>query len=320
MPSENRFADNAASRPAQAGGSRPASRNRTWTVREAVEWTTGYLGEKGDEHPRLSAEWLMSAATGLTRVEVYTNYDRPLTKEERAVLREGVVRRAAGEPLQYVTGEVGFRHIVVKCGKGALIPRPETEMLVEYALPAIDEAVEKRGEATVLDIGTGTGCIALSIAQERPQARVVATDISPEAAAIARRNAEALHLDDRVDVVECDLACGVNVPEDGFDLVVSNPPYIPSSEMEALPHEVAGFEPELALAGGDDGLSVFRRILAATLDESSPLLRHGGTLACELFDTTLGTAADLCREAGMVDVRVERDLTGRDRDVLARRP
>ncbi len=130
---------------------------QTWTLKAALEWTQAYLADKGDEHPRRSAEWLLSAATGLSRVQVYAYFDRPLTPEERTVLRDAVRRRAAGEPLQYVTGEVAFRHIVVKVRPGVLIPRPETEVLVGEVLSALDE----RGDVLVADVGTGSGCIAL---------------------------------------------------------------------------------------------------------------------------------------------------------------
>lgn len=299
--------------------------DRLWTVRDVLDWTVGYLTEKGDEHPRRSAEWLVSAATGLSRVEVYAYFDRPLSPEERTVLRESVKRRGAGEPLQYVTGEVGFRHIIVKCAPGVLIPRPETEMLVEFVLPHLKEAVRERGEARVLEIGVGTGCVSLSIATEVPEAHVTATDISPAAIALAGRNAEALRLSERVELVECDLVAGLAPEMAGtFDLIVSNPPYIPTAELPELPSEVTGFEPSLALDGGDDGLDVFRRIIAAACGtgegfEGAPLLREGGLLACELHETTLDAAAELCRAAGLADVRVEHDLTGRPRDILASR-
>lgn len=296
------------------------SGGRLWTVQSALAWTRDYLARKGDEHPRQSAEWLLSAATGLSRVEVYAYFDRPLDRRELSCLHEGVARRAKGEPLQYVTGEVGFRHIMVRCEPGVLIPRPETEMLVEQLLPAVDAAVAARGTARVLDIGTGTGCVALSIAAERERAEVVATDIAPAAVALATRNAETLGLSDRVSVMQCDLADGLAADDSGtFDVVASNPPYIPTSELPELPHEVTGFEPGVALDGGADGLAVFRRILALVCSDESPL-RAGGLLAVELHETTLGAAARLCEQAGLVDVRIANDLAGRNRDLLATRP
>lgn len=288
-----------------------------WTVRTALEWICGYLERKGDEHPRLSAEWLLCAATGFTRVEVYMNYDRPLDANELAVLHGAVERRGRGEPLQYITGEMPFRHIVLKCAPGVLIPRPETEVLVDCVLEYLDNACESREEPLILEIGTGTGCIALSLAGERPCVRVRATDIASEPYALAVRNRDALDLADRVELYQTDLATGVpDVTAGVYDVLVSNPPYIPSSIMACLPAEVGDFEPSLALDGGPDGLDVFRRIV----DCARVALRPGGLLACELHEDCLQAAA---REPGVVgafrDIQVVRDLTGRDRILLARR-
>jgi release factor-specific protein-(glutamine-N5) methyltransferase len=288
---------------------------QTWTVAAALEWTSGYLGERGDEHPRRSAEWLLSAATGLSRVELYAFHDRPLTPEERTHLREGVKRRAAGEPLQYVTGEVAFRHLVLKVRPGVLIPRPETEVLVDAALPGVDAAIAARGSALVADLCTGSGCIALSIAQERPDARVLATDISPAAIAVAAENTERLGMLDRVDVLEGDLFASLPESAKGLlDLVVSNPPYIPSADVPDLPSEVAGFEPHLALDGGEDGLDFFRRIISAGREWLRP---QGGSIAVELDERRVRQAAQEALQ-WYQDVRVVPDLTGRDRIVTAR--
>jgi release factor glutamine methyltransferase len=287
-----------------------------WTVRAALDWTSGYLERRGDEHPRLSAEWLICAATGFSRVELYMNYDRPLDAAELAVLHAGVERRGKGEPLQYVTGEVGFRHIVLKCAPGVLIPRPETEVLVDCVLEFLDALTGAAAAAPrVLDVGTGTGCIALSVAGERPAAHVCATDMSPDAFALAGRNRDALNLQDRVELFLTDLAQGVPGADEGaFDVLVSNPPYIPSDLVELLPAEVGGYEPRLALDGGPDGLDVFRRLVA----QAARALRPGGLLACELHEECLQlAAADPLLQEAFADVRVVRDLTGRDRVLLA---
>ena len=271
-----------------------------WTVRSALEWTCGYLERHGDEHPRLSAEWLMCAATGFSRVEVYMNYDRPLDAGELSVLREGVKRRGAGEPLQYVTGEMPFRHIVLKCAPGVLIPRPETEVLVDCVLEFIDKQdVPQR----VLEVGTGTGCIALSIAGERPGTTVVATDISADAIALAERNREALGCDEVVEIIKTDIAADVEGAKSAaFD--------------DILPREVGGFEPRLALDGGADGLDVFHRIVDAAKDA----LRSGGLMAFELHEDCLQLAAqDAQVNEFFQDIRVVKDLTGRDRILLALR-
>lgn len=285
-----------------------------WTIKRTLDWTRDYLRRKGDEHPRLSAEWLLSAATGKSRVALYTDYDEPLSAGELSRAHAAIERRAAGEPLQYVTGEMPFRHIVLRCEPGVLIPRPETEVLVDAALEGVDAAA---GEPHALEVGCGTGCIALSIASERPGTHVVATDLSPDAVDLATRNRDALDLVDLVDVVECDLAAGVDPELMGtFDVLVSNPPYIPSAVMATLPHEVAGFEPGLALDGGTDGLDVFRRLL----DLAPVALAPCGMFACELFEDSLDDAADLVRGQGGWDtVEVREDLTHRPRVLVCTR-
>lgn len=343
-----------------------------WTIKRMLQWTTGYLTQRGDEHPRLSAEWLISNVTGLTRVQIYMSFDRVLDAGELDAMHRAVVRRAKGEPLQYVTGEMPFRHIVVHCERGVLIPRPETEILVDAALEGVDAAkargavwadVEERAKAReeasaekdkdggsaemvsvergidaampaaefaaliapdrkpypagprVLEVGTGTGCIALSMASERRGTHVVATDLSDKAVGLAERNREALGLSDAVDVVRCDLAEGV--PDDlmgTFAVLVSNPPYIPSDVVPTLPEEVIGYEPGLALDGGPDGLDVFRRLL----DLAPKALAPAGWLCVELFETTVGTAAELVRQQdGWASVEVREDLTHRPRVLVA---
>ena len=289
---------------------------QVWTVKAALDWTATYLAEKDDPHPRRSAEWLLSAATGLSRVELYAYYDRPLSPEERATLREAVKRRAAGEPLQYVTGEVAFRHLVLQVRQGVLIPRPETEVLVDQVLSAIDDAVVLRSEARVVDLCTGSGCIALAIAGERPGARVRATDLSPLAVAATAENGERLSLTDRVSVFEGDLFAPLSLEWRGsVDVVISNPPYVPSADLPTLPAEVVGFEPHLALDGGADGLAVFRRILADAREWLAP----GGLLAVELDERMVRSAATEASE-WYEDVRVVTDLAGRDRIATARLP
>jgi len=285
---------------------------QTWTLKAALDWTRDYLAEKGDPHPRRSAEWLLSAATGLSRVEVYAYHDRPLTPEERTVLRDAVRRRAEGEPLQYVTGEVAFRHVVLKVRAGVLIPRPETEVLAGEVLSAIAALPNPR----VADVCTGSGCVALAIANEHTGARVWASDISEPAIEVAQDNARRLGLADRVQVFACDLLGGLPTELRGtLDAVVSNPPYIPSDEVPKLSAEVAGFEPHLALDGGPDGLGVFRRLAA----ESREWLAPGGLFAVELDERRVATAAEEALE-WYEEVRVVHDLAGRERIVTARRP
>ncbi len=304
-----------------------------WTIKAILDWCIGYLERNNDPNPRLSAQWLLSEALGLSRIELYTSFDKPLSSEERDVMREWVRRRAAGEPLQLISGKAPFRYLSILVQEGVLIPRPETEVLVSEALEELnlprtaERVVLQEGSEvvqaidappiSVLDLCTGSGCIACSIASEYPAAQVVALDISDEACNLARQNIAALELDDRVEVVQNDLLCG-KVPryQNSFDLIISNPPYIPSKVLSSLDREVVSFEPALALDGGEDGLDIFR----AFLDDAFVCLKPDGVLAVELFESCLERAADYAREHGFVSVRIAQDLTQRNRILIARKP
>jgi release factor glutamine methyltransferase len=280
---------------------------RVWSLAEALAWTIEYFERRGVENPRRSAEWLLSAATGLSRIELYAHHDRTLTAAERAVFRAGIERRAAGEPLQYVTGEVPFRHLVLHVRPGTFIPRPETEVLVDVALEAL-QAVGG-GAPIVVDLCTGSGAVAVSIAFERPDATLHATEIVPATAAVARHNAEKAGVAARVAVLQGDLFAPLHPDLRGrVDVVTANPPYIPTAEMADLPPEVAEFEPRVALDGGFDGLDVVRRIL----DEARVWLRPGGALVIETDTNRVKDTAELMHR-WYEDVEVRVDLTGRDR-------
>ena len=386
--------------------------NEIWTIKRCLEWTKEYLAERGEEHPRLSAEWLLCAATGLARIDLYMRMDETLDAAQLETMHAAVVRRAKGEPLQYITGSTQFRMIDVACAPGVLIPRPETEMLVEEVLnyldaevlspeaaarqrvelpwndeveqarkaeaalgsdvlgsrayaeeladreaeeaaaqaaeveametpePELDEygiAIEGNDQQTtpaqdaaeanvpapaeprtarVLEVGCGTGCISLSLAWERRgHVTCTATDIEPRAIDLATKNRDALGLtSDEVAFSLTNLVSSIPREEWGtFDVLVSNPPYIPTDVMRSLPHEVKDFEPDLALEGGADGLDIFRRLLNA----APYMLRAGGLFACELYEGALDAAAELCRQAGLSDVRIVHDLTDRPRIVRA---
>lgn len=285
---------------------------RVWTVKDALDWTVEFLGRKNDEHPRRSAEWLLSSATGLSRVELYAYHDRPLSPEERACYRALVAKRAEGMPLQYATGEMPFRHLVVHVEPGVFIPRPETEVLVDVAL----EHLAGMAEPTVIDLCTGSGCVALSLASEHPGTSVWAVELGEAAFRTACRNALHAGAEDRVQVVHGDLFDPLPAKLLGnVDFIVSNPPYIPSSDVPDLPSEVLGFEPHEALDGGPDGLDVFRRIVAGA-DE---WLREDGAIAIELDSGRVADAAALLEQHGYTGVTVRKDLTGRDRIVYARK-
>ena len=290
-----------------------AQSNDIWTIKAALDWTTEYLERKGDENPRLSSQRLIAHACGLSRIELYTNLERPLTHDERAVLRDFVKRRAEGEPLQYIVGEVGFRFLTIEVARGVLIPRPETEVLVSEflrLLPApCDDVV-----LHVADVGTGSGCIAVSIASERPDIHVYALDIAPAALELSRKNVERCGVEDRVSVIESDMLSALEEEHaDSLDGIISNPPYIPSDVLQVIPREVTDYEPALALDGGEDGLDAFRVLLA----QSWALLKPQGVLAVELHEDCLDAAAELAREAGYSDVRIVYDLAGKPRVLTA---
>lgn len=285
---------------------------RVWTVRDALAWTTEFFERRELQPARLNAERLLSAATGLSRLELYTQHDRPLTPEERGSYRSLIERRAAGEPLQYLTGEMPFRHIVLRVHPGVFIPRPETEILVDVGL----ESLKGAESPVVLDLCAGSGAVAASVAHEVPASRVYASEIVPETAEAARINIERLGLTDRAQVFLGDLF--EPLPREllgTVDLVLSNPPYVPSGDIPELPDEVRGFEPLVALDGGPDGLDVARRIMA----EAPKWLRDGGTLAMELDETRVEDAAREMRERfAYAEVSVTKDLAGRDRIVSGR--
>ncbi len=284
---------------------------RVWTVKDALEWTCEYLGRKDDEHPRRSAEWLLSSATGLSRVELYAYHDRPLSGDERACYRTLVARRAEGMPLQYVTGEMPFRHLVVHVEPGVFIPRPETEVLVDVVLEHLADVPEP----VVLDLCAGSGCVAVSIASEHPGARVWAVDLSEQAVATTLRNAGNANVTERVQSFHGDLFDPLPQELIGtVDFIVSNPPYIPSADLPDLPAEVLGFEPHLALDGGADGLDTFRRIAG----EAARWLAPGGSIALELDSGCVTPAAEELRVV-FEGVTVRRDLAGRERIVYARK-
>jgi release factor glutamine methyltransferase len=270
------------------------------TLGEVLAATTEYFERKGIDTPRLDAELILAQAFGLTRLELYTSFDRPLTEVERAEARTLVERRGRREPLAYVLGEWGFRRLTLKTDARALVPRPETEVLVERALAAIAGTEDPR----VVDVGTGTGAIALAIADERPDAAVTATDVSPDALALARENAERLELD--VTFVETSLLDGLAGP---FDLVVANPPYVAEHELPALQPEVRNFEPRLALVGD----------LASQLGaQASTLLAPGGAIVLETHEDRASQVVTALQALGYALATITKDLAGRERVVEAR--
>lgn len=311
---------NATAPPAGAGGEAsgmPSSpgpvRTGPWTVLRLIEWSGAYLEEKGVEGGRRDAEHLLAHALGVERLQLYLQYDRPLDAEELDAFRPLLRRRARREPLQYILGSAAFRELVLQVDTRALIPRPETEVLVEEVLAwSGSRAVPP---VSALDVGTGSGAIALSLALEGPFRRVVATDASADALSLAETNARTLGLAESVVFRRGDLFEPLEADE-RFDVVVSNPPYVLEGEAPTLQPEVAEWEPAEALFGGPDGLDVIRRLVA----EVAKYLTPGGLLALEVGLGQAGSVTALVEATGAFDeVRVRRDYTGRERMVLARR-
>ena len=269
------------------------------SLAEVLRGATEYLAARGVEHPRLDAERLLARALCLTRMELYTQHDRPLSEGERSAARELVQRRGRREPLAYVLGDWDFRRLTLLTDARALVPRPETEIVVERCLALLEGIDAPR----VVDVGTGTGAIALAVKHERPDARVTATDLSGAALALARENADRNRLD--VELVETDLLAGVAGP---FDLVVSNPPYVLARELPSLEPEVRDWEPELALvdAGQTSDLAAAARSVLA------------GWLVLEVHDRLAGETVEQLTMLGYAAATISLDLGGRERVVEAR--
>jgi release factor glutamine methyltransferase len=280
---------------------------RVWTVLQIMQWTAEYFGRKGVDSPRLTAEILLGHALKCTRIKLYTDFERPLQEPELAAYRGLIERRIAGEPTFYLVGEREFYGRRFKVDARVLIPRPETERLVELVL----ERLAGLASVQVLDLCTGSGAVALSLAAELPQASVVATDLSPGALSVARENAETLGLAPRVTLLEGDLFGPV--PADSrFDAVVANPPYIAAAAWASLPAEVRA-EPRLALLGGADGLDLLRRLSA----DARRWLKPDGLLALEIGDDQAAAMTRILEEGGYANVSVARDWAGKDRVALA---
>jgi release factor glutamine methyltransferase len=278
------------------------------TLHEVLRLSTGYLEQHGSPTPRLDAELLLGHALGLSRVEVYTQHDRPLSEPELAAARGLLARRAAREPVAYILGEWGFRGLTLAVDRRVLVPRPETEELVGVCL----ELLVGDPAPAVLDVGTGSGAIALAIRQERPDARVAAVYASLDALAVARENGRRLGLE--VEWIEGDLLAAL--PGRRFGLVVSNPPYIAEHELAGLEPEVRDWEPRMATTAGADGHAVLERLV----DEAPDALEPGGRLVVEVGAGQAPTVARWLRTRGWTEVDARRDFAGVERIVLGTRP
>ncbi len=287
------------------------------TVLEVIQRSAEFLAKRGVDSPRLQIELLLAHVLQMPRLKLYLSFDRTLSETELAALRELVKRRANREPLQHLVGSTSFCGLEMQVGPHVLIPRPETELLAERAwnyLSALSSESRATAPPTALDLGTGSGCLAISLAVKCPAARVTAVDISQEALTIARQNATANGVDERI-TFYCGDGLEALPPEARFDLIVTNPPYIPSSEIETLQPEVRDHDPRLALDGGPDGLAFFRRLAR----DAGARLSGDGTLMAEFGDGQSETIAALFKGSGWRIEGVEPDYSGRSRILIARR-
>jgi release factor glutamine methyltransferase len=281
------------------------------TALELAKQAGVFLGERGIENGRLEAELLLSGILGNRRLDLYLQYDRPVTADEIARYRAAVRRRLRREPLQYILGEVDFRRLRLSVDRRALIPRPETEVLVGTVL----EWAGGRPDLSAIDIGTGSGAIALSLAVEGEFGRIVATDVSADAIELARHNAQRCGVAGRIEFRHGELWAD-NGDGARFDVVVSNPPYIAESERSSLQPEVRDWEPAGALFAGADGLSVVNAIVDGAWDH----LNEGGLLAVEIGAGQGDAVRKSACERGYAAVRIITDLAGRQRIALASKP
>lgn len=287
---------------------------KEWNITRLINWTSEYLQEKGVENAKLNAERMLAHVLSLDRLHLYLNYDRPLTAQELQRFKRLLQRRLRREPLQYILGETEFMSLPFKVNPDVLIPRPETEILVEKVLEFCQSQFSNKLEIHILDIGTGSGCIAISLARYLSNAQITALDISPEALKIARENALLNQVDNRLDFVLFDFL-NTEIPRNWFNkfhVIVSNPPYIARHEFDSLPKEVKDFEPPIALLDGGDGLTFHRKI-----SETAPrLLKAEGIVAVELAMGQAEKVKPLFAEKGFKKITIFTDLTGIERVLI----
>lgn len=293
-----------------------ADAGQTWTLKRVLDWTTSHFERKQLDSPRLCAELILAHALACQRIRLYTDLQRPLVDDELTRIRDLVRRAGEHEPIQYLTGIAHFYGLEIAVSPDVLIPRPETETLVEKAIDRLKHAGKL--DPRVLDLCTGSGCIACAVASGVPSARMVAVDLSLRAVDVARRNIDRLKLSDRIDVLCGDLFEPLNELPDkrAFDLLLANPPYIRSAEIATLDRNVRDYEPRLALDGGEDGLVPLRRIL----DEAGDWLAPGGHALIEIaFDQAEQALWVVSQRPAWTDASIVNDLGKRPRVLVVRK-
>lgn len=285
------------------------------SVQALLESATTFLQNQGIENPRINAEQLLAHVLGLSRAELYLNVTQPLDPERHQGFQKLLHRRTGHEPLQYILGETEFMSLPFKVGPGVLIPRPETEILVEETLKLCREEPHLESRA-ILEIGTGSGCIAVSLASYLKQARVTAIDISQTALKYARQNAELNGVSDKISYANLDIICtltSIDLPMP-FDILVANPPYVSTDDFDNLPLEIKNHEPKEALLAGQDGLRFYDQIARRL----HLLLRPGGCVALEVGYSQAPPVAEKLIDAGCAVVEIREDLTGIPRVVIGK--
>jgi release factor glutamine methyltransferase len=279
------------------------------TVLEAIQKSADFLGKKNVESPRLQTELLLAHLLKMPRMKLYLNFERLLTPTETDALRELVKRRGQREPLQHIVGSTSFCGYEIAVNRHALVPRPETEILAEEGWKFLGEK-----ETSALDFGTGTGCIAIALAAKCPSAKIVATDVSTDALALAKENTARNKVAERIEFLQGD---GFTALPDGakFDLIISNPPYIPSSEIKTLQPEVRDFDPYAALDGGADGLDFYRKLAA----EAKPFLKPNGKIMLEFGDGQADAIKSIFENEKWIVEAVKEDYSQRARILIAKK-
>jgi release factor glutamine methyltransferase len=293
----------------------PPATDLEWTILRVILWAAAYLKERGIDSPRSAAEILLAHALRTDRVQLYVHHDKPLEKAELAAFKELIRRRVRREPVAYIVGRKGFWTLDLAVGPEVLIPRPETECLVEAALAVLVKVPEGRC-ARVLDLGTGSGAVVLALAAEAGRHRYFASDLSIAAVATARRNALAAGVAGRVEFFAADWFSALKQGGEPFDVIVSNPPYVARSALAELQPEIVRHEPHLALDGGPDGLKSYRAIIGAAGGHLAP----DGALLLEIGSDQRDAVQRIAAQAGGYDDgRCVADYAGRDRVVALRK-
>ncbi|HEX8323578.1 MAG TPA: peptide chain release factor N(5)-glutamine methyltransferase [Tepidisphaeraceae bacterium] len=293
-----------------------AQTDAAWTVERILSWTRGFFERKKIDAPRLCAELLVAHVLAVPRIKLYTDFQRVLDEAQLTRLRDLVKRAGEEEPIAYLTGVTHFFNCELHVRSGVLIPRPDTETLVEQAM-ALFRNVIGFESPRVLDLCTGSGAVAVAIAKHAKASQIVATDISEVALEVARQNAQTVGVADRVTVLGGDLyeALKDSVDPSPFDLIVANPPYIATGQIAGLPRNVRDYEPHLALDGGPDGLGPHRRILQGAQDR---WLRDGGRVMLEIaFDQQESALAMIAQYPAFSDAKIIRDYAGQPRVLVA---